>query len=384
LAFVSVAFVVYFLRVLWYDHASDSGEPFSWTDGISVWPSILLRLVAFFLGVILSVRFLQGLQNNQKELERYFHPEKKDMKPGEDLSLVTKLFTFEWWRIVKTGEMFGRQRGSERKEGAYKYPLARLFQQYQGLTAWRWRVPRVLLLAFLYCLFGVCFFGLCGFPNFPSRGQQSAWLARLITYLAIFVMIASLMIVLDVTRLARYLIRGLGNVVDRRWGKMGGEGRHPWRAVSSREASAWMAIQVIGQHTRVISRSIWMPAVLVFLVCVSRFPYFDGWDISWPLLILILCNLSAAVYCGLSLRKAAQDAREEILGWLKRRQNRRGARAGAAETPRDRQLERMIADIENTHVGAFRPLSQDPFLWALTVPFGGASGLLFLERLLNW
>ncbi len=43
----------------------------------------------------------------------------------------------------------------------------------------------------------------------------------------------------------------------------------------------------------------------------------------------------------------------------------------------------MIAEIESHDVGAFRPLSQEPFLWALTVPFGGAGGLLFLERLLN-
>jgi hypothetical protein len=58
-------------------------------------------------------------------------------------------------------------------------------------------------------------------------------------------------------------------------------------------------------------------------------------------------------------------------------------RMSAKRIRKKEELQRMIAEIENADEGAFRPLSQDPFLWALTVPFGGAGGLLFLERTLN-
>ena len=48
------------------------------------------------------------------------------------------------------------------------------------------------------------------------------------------------------------------------------------------------------------------------------------------------------------------------------------------------QARRLIAEIESTNVGAFSPLSQDPLLLSLSLPFGGASGLLFLEQLMGW
>ena len=49
-----------------------------------------------------------------------------------------------------------------------------------------------------------------------------------------------------------------------------------------------------------------------------------------------------------------------------------------------RQAESAIDDIEQEHRGAFRPLSEDPVLAAVFIPFGGTGTLVLAERLLHY
>ena len=50
----------------------DEGEPFSWTNGVSIWPSELLRLVVVVLCVILLAKGARDLTKNSEDIGKTF------------------------------------------------------------------------------------------------------------------------------------------------------------------------------------------------------------------------------------------------------------------------------------------------------------------------
>ncbi len=176
------------------------------------------------------------------------------------------------------------------------------------------------------------------------------------------------MLLLDGAQLARALTRSLAKTATN-------NGNNSAQSVSVES----FAIKVIGVHSKVIGDAMWWPSVLILLMVVARSPWFDGWHIPVELVLLVLIMLGAIVLSGLMLRIAAQRTRRRIISHLKERMKQYSSRGNRLKEA----TERLIAEIEDADEGAYRPLSQDPFLWALTVPFGGAGGLLLLERMLN-
>ena len=60
-----------------YDHYRAGGEPFSLSAGVSIWPAVILRLVAVILGAFLLVRLVNKLRESEKKLAEDFSlPEK--------------------------------------------------------------------------------------------------------------------------------------------------------------------------------------------------------------------------------------------------------------------------------------------------------------------
>ncbi len=376
LGWLTVALVVFVTWAIWHDHTTDGGEPFSLVEGISVWPSVLIRLLVVVLGLVFLFTSLFHLQANQNDLCPHFSIQRQADGPRwqipPDLQTELNETKLPKWRGILPLPW----------EQAVNQPHE-LYVHYCWLGLWYWRLARVALLTGLYLIFGVCLFIVQGFPNAPTRGIVCDWITFLVTIAAVIVMIALLMYVLDATQWARFFVRKLGEQAHH-WSVPDGNLAEAWFAVAPEERGEWRAIQVIGQHTRAISRVFWLPCTLVFLMIVSRLPYIDNWDFPWALLVLVLLNLAAAVFCGAILRLEAGKAREQIVAHLRMKLAAAVGAAGKETAPQAAQLQRMIADIESTSTGAFSPLSQDPLLLSLSLPFGGASGLLFLEQVMRW
>ena len=49
-----------------------SGEPFSWFDGVSIWPTELIRLLALFLALYFITRGWSKLEENRRAIMRRF------------------------------------------------------------------------------------------------------------------------------------------------------------------------------------------------------------------------------------------------------------------------------------------------------------------------
>jgi hypothetical protein len=377
---LALAAASFLMWAIWRDHAAVDGEPFSLTEGISVWPSVLIRLLVVVLGAMFLVNSLLRLQANQDDLCPRFEMRREDQPALQQRLAAIQLPP--WRRILPL-----HWEHAVNKPGPPGTPPPApltLYLHYCWLGHWGWRLGRVALLTLLYMGFGLCLFFVHGFPNAPTRGELSCGITQAVTFAAVVAMIALMMYVLDATQLARLFVRGLSERARNWTDAQPGIGEHGWTAVADESVGQWRAIDVIGKHTRVISRTFWLPCTLVFLLIVSRLPYFDNWDFPWALLALVLLNLAAAVFCGVVLRLEARKARDGILAHLRMELVAAVGAKGEEAAPQAAQLRRLIAEIESTNVGAFSPLSQDPLLLSLSLPFGGASGLLFLEQLMSW
>lgn len=333
-----------------------SGEPLTFTDGISVWPTASLRLLAFVLCVMFFAHSWWRLWESDRTLIRRFRLPRLD-------AVLSRSFR-SWigihrWLSPPAGHAEARE----------------LWHEYRLLGSWQERVRRVVPQAAVYGLFGVVLMVQFGFPVMPCRGQSCFTLNYIILGVSVIAMTLLMFYVVDATRLCRRLIFIMINtkiewpnrLLAREAKKLG---------VDEDYVHEWLGVQFIAKRTQVISAMIYYPFIIVFLMAVARHSYFDRWDFPAGLLVIFALNALYAFGNGLFLRRSAEQAKREALNQLKRRLK------GLKDEPffkrkKRGQVERMVEIIEQTRDGAFLPFTQHPLFGAIALPTGG-TGLVFL------
>jgi hypothetical protein len=101
---VALVPVMAFVMLIICSHASPSGEPFSLTEGVSVWPCEIMRFVALFLAVLFW--FKAGLDLRDSEIaltEEFFlprcRPKKMFRRLREILAKYKNPRVTPWWRL---------------------------------------------------------------------------------------------------------------------------------------------------------------------------------------------------------------------------------------------------------------------------------------------
>lgn len=337
------------------------GEPFTFTDGISVWPTASLRLFAFVLCVIFFAHSWWRLWESDRTLIRRFRLRRLD-------AVLSRPFR-SWIGVHRwLPPLFGHAEARE------------LWHEYRLLGAWKERLRRVVPQVVVYGLFGIVLMLQFGFPVMPCRGDACFTLNYLILGVSVIAMTLLMFYVVDATRLCRRLITiMIGTTIE-------------WpRQLIAREAAKcgvdeayireWLGIQFIAKRTAVISAMIYYPFVIVFLMAVARHSYFDRWDFPAGLLVIFALNALYAFGNGVFLRRSAEEAKREAVRQLKHRLK------SLADEPfgklaKRRQIERMVELIEQTQEGAFLPFTQHPLFGAIALPTGG-TGLVFLLEYLT-
>jgi hypothetical protein len=87
------------------------------------------------------------------------------------------------------------------------------------------------------------------------------------------------------------------------------------------------------------------------------------------------------LFSALHLRRTAEKARQKSLARLNERLSRElgSLTDGKTNSNRAEQIRLVIRLIENNDEGAFAPLSNQPIIGALAMPFGGASIMAAVE-----
>jgi hypothetical protein len=336
-------------------------EPLVFFSGISIWPTEMLRLIAFLLAIFFMFKASFDLRANARKIEAEFSftPLPPTRFRWRHLGIG-----FEHWQMQQTAP-------------TSRFSAEEAWHTYLCRNRFWPRVIRVGILFALYFVFAVAIFSLFPQPLAPARGEAAFKLDKIAFVLSAVGMLLLSFYVVDAIQLNSNFIRMFAREVTK-WGTGVIDRSHRSPPLTEEELSAYHEIFFVAQRTQAVAPLIWYPLLVLTLLVVARSSLFDNW--TWPVSLVLIFAITAAWALGSAflLRRAAEQLRETALNDLRR------FRLLGRETQAKREtFDELIAEIRDLKTGAFAPLTEQPFIRAVLVP-GGALGLLAVgQRLLD-
>jgi hypothetical protein len=373
-------------------HARE-GEPYSWNDGISIWPTETLRLLAALLSVFYLWTIARALYRSERKVECDFALPKCDDSLEKLAPAPVKLPEKSWWRRVIAPVTVRHWKCD--KDNTIDAAL--LWACYCDSGTQRARWLRIGPLIVCYIGAATCLLFLLGSPGVPARGDWARNWDVVFLVLAIFGSVSVTFYVADVMLLCRrfihYLMKDVttwppGAVTNLR-------GRWTRREGATAAAKGeippddllreYLDIDFIARATDFVGRLIYYPFILISLLIISRLGVFDHW--TWPIALLIIVGFNAgyATFSVIYLRRTAERARKRSLKRLHDMLISYTA-IGEGDGKEAKTIREATSLIENEDRGAFAAISQQPLAAALLLPSGSAgiwALLQFFPRLFS-
>lgn len=342
-----LAFIVdrFLIEIVLQNH--DRGEPFYWLEGVSLWPTEILRGFATLLTLVLLVKAWRDLTSNLKGMaERYGFADQAEVERAEG-----------WQRYLATAQWVMSPRGRQSKAH-----VGNLWSLYREAGSGRHRLPRIFLLVLVYTGSFLLLWKVLGAEDFsgPCRGTFSCRL-DMVVVLASYLCAALLnLVVFDAVLLCRRWIGSLAQATDG-W-PQGVTDRLKFQSAENlAKARELMKIELVAQRTEVVNRLVRYPFIVLLIMMVARNHYFDNWHFPLTMMVGWTVNVLLAIAAALLLYRAAERARNASLARLNQ-QVLQGLDRGVAGEPDVKLTRQVIEDIEGVSQGAFVPLWQQPVI----------------------
>ncbi|MCW5797096.1 MAG: conserved membrane protein of unknown function [Nitrospira sp.] len=348
---VVIGGVLLWCQIRHFNYAED--EPFSWFDGVSIWPTEVLRLFATLLSIFFLFKAWADLAANTTDLSAKF------FAPGQSIGREAG-----WRGSLKKfwGDLDWMFHGSKRDHPG---EAVTLWIRYCRAHTCPQRAARVVLWLVLYL---VMILPVWRFMNdgewrlyVPCRGTFSCRADAILTSLSVFSLIILNLAVLDAVILCTKWIQEMPLTT----------GLNPIRQV-----------RLIIERTRIVNRRILYPFLSLFLLIAARSHYFDNWDFPPVLILVLTVNSLVAITSASLLYLAAVQAKRRILASIQEQLDRAMDQIeGTGLTPIQaasghsiERLRQIITDIDGIQQGAFVPFYQQPMVQATLV-----AALAFLQ-----
>lgn len=353
---VVVCFALYHVAADWNE------EPFAWFDGLSIWPTNIVRLGVALVAVV-------GVTNAQRRLDEM----KAKITTTEEYGLsYPEGMTFQWSlsRPLQTIQRWWLARPIDRPTAPSERDW---WVSYCLVTTPPLRLPRVIICTLLYLLIFLLLSKMFGNPIVPARGEWSRALDTGILAAAVLAYTYLLFFVLDVTIMASALIARFEDYIGK-----------PSQLADGR------AVHVIDDLTSAVATLIYLPFTALFMMIVSRNKLFDSWD--WPPLLLGIfgTGLVLIMFAALLLQQRARRARQKALESIDEKiLNELIAASSGTQAPaneaafrsRETTLRELRAQIMAFDGVAFQRWHHNPIFRALLIPIGGFGSLELLDKL---
>lgn len=370
-----------------------NGTPITLFEGVSSWPTELIRLVALLLSIGFILRGWKKLHANLDHVSAIMHWERERRVLIAEVAAEYDHWTW-WQRILQMLSFQVSSYGDGPVNPATGLrPDAEEFWRkyiYQGRTSAR--LFRISVAVILYLLFAWTVFAIFPFAPSPFRGELAKSIDVALILCAVVSMAFLIFFVADATVLCYQLIRAVSRH------KAAVHGQHPrgsdapvttrWPQttlayfadelqIDPRYVDPWITVDVIGLRTKAVSRLIYYPYVVISLVVIARHPVFDNWPMPLALMIILGVGLLIVTACALMLRSAAERARRRAIWQLTNDLLRADPRTAS-------QIEVLIGQIGKYDTGSFASYRQQPLLRAVMLPLGSFGGASLLQYLAIW
>ena len=297
------------------------GEPFRFFEGVSIWPSEIIRglaLVVASVGIVMTD--IRRRRTERALGSRYFADSTADtVGPSRDNLLNEvkragrRLYAVLVRGAVPSPDPDVGQQSAWRRVFAGKpgrpYFVGRSYvdvkdiwkeHRYQNATVARW--TRVVVGAIIFYVFGASLILTVGAPNVPARGS----VAPVIDNVAILVSVAALILLIfsigDAIKLCDKFAYYLGSPMKNRWPPFT---RKEFGVQTSDPESAqdtWIDVRFIAEWTGRIGGIIYYPFVVLLLIIVARSSIFDNWDMPPGLIVVFILSFTVAAASVIILR----------------------------------------------------------------------------------
>ena len=320
------------------DHLDPAGEPLRLLDGISIWPSELLRLIAVFFAVGSIYSVLCQLQKSDRTARQFFSKHSR-FWPSDDES---------------------------------------------GDQSWN-RLKWVAMMVMCYLIFGTSLYFVLDKPHRPVRGDFSDATDRVLSILSVIATVALLFFVVDATVRAERFVRALREIEPKEWleeklkewaGELGFT-HSDSPSLSSSAVSSVLGVRLAAKLTSDVGPLVYYPAGALVLMFLSRNRVFDNWD--WPMFLVIIFAIAslAVIACGVSLRASADRARRHSIKCLEKTLNDARHLTGEDENDRVKSaVEAAIKHVKEIDDGAYSAFYDNPIIRAILIPLAGLAGLM--------
>ena len=328
-------------------------EPLVFFSGISIWPTEMVRLIAFVLAIFFMFKASFDLRANAKMIE------------GEFSFAPLPLTAFRWRDLGIGFEHWQMKQPS----GTSLFSAEEAWHTYLCRNKFWPRFIRIGILFVLYSIFVLAILHLFPQPPPPARGDLAFRIDKIVFYLAGAGLLLLSFYVVDAIQLNSNFIRMFGREVTN-WGRSVVYRSHRSPPLDEEELSAYHEIFFVARRTQAVAPLIWYPLLVLTLLVVARSSFFDNW--TWPASLVLIWAVTAAWALGsaILLRRAAEQLRETALNDL-----RRFRLLGREVAAKRETFDELIAEIRDLKTGAFAPLSDQPFIRAVLFP-GAALGLI--------
>jgi hypothetical protein len=357
---------------------TDGGQPMILLDGLSLWPTILLRVLTLALCIGLIIRGYRLLNEN---FEKIFHDlnlmDTRQRVETEQSALIRKVppwirFVSHFWyrlpveRVTSEGERLPDH-------------IARFWGMYIYQGYWRARFYRAAAGTVAMALLWPILFLAFANPPVPARGSISLVAYVTVTDLLLLTTWFLIFSVADTTLLTWRVIKGFRTETGIWPQKTLQQFSHRLK-LPAEVLDDWIDLVFASKRTKCITTFIYYPFLIIALLVVSRSRLFANYGVSVPDLITTGIALLIVIGCAVALRLSAEALRASALRRLNdrimsARQSQDGERLAG-------QLELLSRRVEELRDGAFTPFSQQPLVRAMLLPLGSFGGTALLEYLL--
>jgi hypothetical protein len=336
-------------------------EPFAWIEGVSVWPSAILRTLAAILAASSLAWLHRQIEKNDDELGHLFFLGAAPIDTIQD----SPRRWYQWLSRLPVSPL----------PEATHLSVSKVWQIYQvnGKPAQRWK--RVAVMSGLYLAASSILFRVFGQPHVPYRGNGSWWAVSLPLFAGVLCQMILTFFVVDATCLCRILVKQLSHHQNN-WPAQAAE---RW-GIPVNAADEVLAVDLIARRTKLIGKMILYPFAVLFLIILSRNLYFDRWD--WPISLFLVYSTNSliAFCCAIALWLSGKKVLQWGLDGLQKKLIRA---EGEGNDKLAKQLTLLIEEVRSTREGAFASLSEQPLFVALFLPFGGIGAASLLDLLAN-
>jgi hypothetical protein len=306
-----------------HDNLTRVDEPLAWLEGVSIWPTELIR----FLAIIVAVNGIIDVWHWPETMREL---------------LLNKL-------NIKENDEFTNYVNSE--------------SLYFGLSI-KYLIVKFI---FLVALSIILTFGF-GNLNIPARGDLVFDINGILFIIFLLFALSSYILV---TGRTQAVIRYIGGIVNNYFNNQESPlekvlqielpaGRMAWYQeleMPLSELPDWITIRVISEITVEVNRLILYPLIVAALHVLSRMSYFDNYISPPGLLFGLALYFAYLIYCDYRLKTVAEEAEKIAINHLRRRLVRSYAAKNAVLSL---QLEKLVERSEQYAELAYKPFLHRP------------------------